>query len=206
MYDTNDKLAGLIGSRICHDLISPIGAVTNGLELLEMAGLPEGPEADLVNQSARSAAARIKYFRLAFGDCSDADADRTVRSSEVSSVLDDVFEHGRTHVHWEVLDDRPRIEVKAALLAIMCVEAGLCGEGIIAASCHGNNWIIRGNGPKLNLNPSLWAPLTERATDESDVTNIAPSAVQFALLPDLLMRLRRSLGVSSGGEELTLRF
>ena len=71
-----DNLAALIGSRICHDLISPIGAVTNGLELMSMAG-GTGPELELVNESAANANARIRLFRLAFGQATtDADDKR----------------------------------------------------------------------------------------------------------------------------------
>ena len=51
MGDTNVNLAELIGSRICHDLISPIGAITNGLELLEMVGSVQGPEMELISGS-----------------------------------------------------------------------------------------------------------------------------------------------------------
>ena len=49
------NLAELIGSRICHDLISPIGAITNGLELLEMVGAVQGPEMELISGSVGSA-------------------------------------------------------------------------------------------------------------------------------------------------------
>ncbi len=53
-------LAALIGSRICHDLISPIGAIGNGLELLSMAGAG-GPEVALISDSVSNANARIRF-------------------------------------------------------------------------------------------------------------------------------------------------
>ena len=56
----NTNLYELIGSRICHDLISPIGAIANGVELLGMSGAGEtGPELDLINQSVDNASALI---------------------------------------------------------------------------------------------------------------------------------------------------
>lgn len=61
-------LSALIGSRICHDLISPLGAIGNGLELLQMSGASESPEMTLIADSVTSANARIRFFRIAYGD------------------------------------------------------------------------------------------------------------------------------------------
>ena len=61
----NLDLAALVSSRICHDLISPIGAINNGLELLNMSGLAhDGPEIQLIGDSVKSARARIRFFRI----------------------------------------------------------------------------------------------------------------------------------------------
>lgn len=58
----------LLASRICHDLISPVGAVHNGVEFLEETGIEDGAEAiALIAHSAQSAAARLQVFRLAYG-------------------------------------------------------------------------------------------------------------------------------------------
>ena len=59
--------ATLIGSRICHDLISPIGAINNGIELIEMGSTASTPEMTLISESVVNASARIRYFRIAFG-------------------------------------------------------------------------------------------------------------------------------------------
>jgi histidine phosphotransferase ChpT len=66
MSDQPD-LAALIGSRICHDLISPIGAIGNGVELLLMEASGKGPELSLISESVAAANARIRFFRVAFG-------------------------------------------------------------------------------------------------------------------------------------------
>lgn len=60
-------LSALIGSRICHDLISPISAIGNGVELMELSGIERTPEIDLIAQSVENANARIRFFRIAFG-------------------------------------------------------------------------------------------------------------------------------------------
>ena len=98
MGDSDVNLAELIGSRICHDLISPIGAITNGLELLDMVGGTQGPEMDLISGSVGSAGARIRFFRVAFGSASDQPLGRT----EVAELLKDVERAGRVRVNWNL--------------------------------------------------------------------------------------------------------
>ena len=53
-------LTALLGSRICHDLISPIGAISNGVELLLMDNVAKGPEMTLIAESVANANARIR--------------------------------------------------------------------------------------------------------------------------------------------------
>ena len=67
----NTKLTALVASRICHDLISPIGAIGNGVELLTMeSGGTLRPEFALISESVANANARIRLFRIAFGAAS----------------------------------------------------------------------------------------------------------------------------------------
>src|SRR5436190_8512783 len=62
-------LASLLCSRLCHDLLSPIGALNNGIELLADEQDPEMRERclELLAESARASANKLKFFRLAFG-------------------------------------------------------------------------------------------------------------------------------------------
>ena len=83
MQDKPD-LAALIGSRICHDLISPIGAIGNGVELLMMDGAAQTPELALIAESVANANARIRFFRLAFGANA---AHQKIARSEILSIL-----------------------------------------------------------------------------------------------------------------------
>ena len=83
MTDNSGNLAALIGSRICHDLISPIGAISNGLELLELAGAAQSPELDLIGESVSNAEARIRFFRIAYGYAND----QMIGPAEVTPIL-----------------------------------------------------------------------------------------------------------------------
>ena len=55
MIPTSRHIAALLGSRICHDLISPIGAISNGVELMQMSGADSSPELALISESVESA-------------------------------------------------------------------------------------------------------------------------------------------------------
>ena len=100
MGPINLDLPALIGSRICHDLISPIGAINNGLELLNMAGTgaAPGPELELIGQSVESASARIRFFRIAFG----ASGDQTMGQGEVTSIFRDLYPDTPIDIEWQI--------------------------------------------------------------------------------------------------------
>ena len=83
MGQSNINLAALIGSRICHDLISPIGAINNGLELLGMSDAREGPELELISESVGNASARIRFFRWV-----DMEERRPRTRSETRAIID----------------------------------------------------------------------------------------------------------------------
>jgi histidine phosphotransferase ChpT len=65
------ELAALLCSRVCHDIISPVGAINNGLELLDEGGAQEDAMA-LIRTSARNASARLQFARIAFGAAGSA--------------------------------------------------------------------------------------------------------------------------------------
>ncbi|MRU13943.1 hypothetical protein FDP25_00695 [Roseovarius sp. A21] len=173
-----DNLAALIGSRICHDLISPIGAVTNGLELMSMSG-GTGPELELVNESAVNANARVRLFRLAFGQ---AAPDQHCRGEEIAGILGDVYGNSRLTVDWAPPTTLSRPDAQALILALLCCEQAVPHGGTVSLSGLPNGWRVMATGPRLAPDAALWANLS-RPFHDSDLT---PAHVQFALLPRLL--------------------
>ena len=113
-------LSALIGSRICHDLISPIGAIGNGIELLIMDGAMKSPEIALISDSVIHANARIRFFRVAFGAAS---GDQRIGSPEVISILSDMTRGARIAITWDTPADLSRAEVKLAFLACSALKA-----------------------------------------------------------------------------------
>ncbi|MEM9578374.1 MAG: histidine phosphotransferase family protein [Pseudomonadota bacterium] len=195
---SNVSLSALIGSRICHDLISPIGAINNGLELLDMSGGAPGPEMDLIQESVGNASARIRYFRVAFG----AAGEQMMGRAEIVSILKDVMQGARLHVAWGPMDAQPRSSVRMAFLALLCVETAMPYGGRIEISQEDGHWLLHGHGDKLNIDEDMWRIL---ATKEAPA-DLRPAQVQFALLPLIAADLGRRVISEIDENEVKLRF
>ena len=81
-------LGALLCSRICHDIISPVGAINNGLELLEEGGADEDAM-ELIKASARNASARLQFARIAFGAAGSASVQ--IDTGDAHSVTREYF-------------------------------------------------------------------------------------------------------------------
>lgn len=179
MAQSEEMLAALIGSRICHDLISPIGAISNGVELLEMSAGPDhgfGSELALVSESVASANARIRFFRLAFGA---AQRGQGIFRSEILDILRDYTKNARVEFDWQIGADPDRTDAKLAFLLLQCMETAMPFGGIITISEGHSGWRIAGRAEKMKINPLLWEVLSNPAAD----FDLKPSEVQFALAP-----------------------
>ncbi|WP_299783266.1 histidine phosphotransferase family protein [uncultured Roseobacter sp.] len=198
MGHSNINLAALIGSRICHDLISPIGAINNGLELLGMAGGTPGPEIDLIQESVGNASARIRFFRIAFG----AAGEQMMGRAEVTSILDDLMDGGRLDVAWGPLDPQPRGDVRMAFLALQCLENAMPYGGRIEVSNDDSNWLLHGQADKLNIDEPLWNILATRDAP----ADLRPAQVQFALLPIIAGDASRRIVTEMSDTQVKLRF
>ena len=111
MSDDRAALAALVGSRLCHDLISPISAIQNGLELiaLEQASAAPAPEMQLIQDSCTNATARIRLFRVAFGS---AGSEQVMSSRDMADILAGVTQGGRIAASWTLSEDLPRFEAQ----------------------------------------------------------------------------------------------
>lgn len=199
MSDHTVNVAALIGSRICHDLISPVGAVTNGLELLAMSGVGDSPELSLVNSSAADATARIKLFRLAFGAASEG---QQTGADEVRMILANHYSDGRLTTEWRPDAPVPRKTAQAALLAVLCVEQSLPFGGTMVVDHSGDAWSVTGSSDRIKERGDLWAGLL----GDAELTKLAPADVQYLLLSDLLKETGRSCTITATQTSVCLRF
>ncbi|MGB1209315.1 MAG: histidine phosphotransferase family protein, partial [Paracoccaceae bacterium] len=170
-------LAALVTSRLCHDLVSPVGAINNGLELLDLSGGDQsGPEMALIRDSVEAASARIKFFRMAFGHF---DAGQHVAMRDVQQTLSALNKEARVKTHWAQTDSIPRHDAQLGFLAALCIQLALPRGGTCHITSHSTGGLtITGTGTHIQYDSDLWDRLA--AGGHMDVT---PAQVQFALLP-----------------------
>jgi histidine phosphotransferase ChpT len=96
------ELAALLCSRVCHDLISPVGAIVNGLEVLDDNPKPEDRDfaLDLIRKSAKTASARLQFCRLAFGAAGSAGAQ--IDLGDAQNMARGHIEDGKTTIAWNL--------------------------------------------------------------------------------------------------------
>lgn len=182
MPQHSHPLAVLIASRICHDLVSPLGAIINGLELLHISGIPDSPELALIASSATNATARIRFFRLAFGQ---AEEGQNIQAKEVCDILTAVHVEGRISLDLHISEDISRPVAQALLLTVLCVEQAMPYGGQLHVSCLGGRWQISAISERLQPDHSLWQALCSAAA----WPEVSPAQVHFLLLYQCLATL-----------------
>lgn len=184
-------LASLLCSRLCHDLLSPVGALTNGLELLADERDPEMRQRclELLEQSARISTDKLKFFRLAFGAAGGFG--EMVPLSDARAVVDALAaNNGRIEVNWQLSGDAlPKVAVKVMLnFALMAIDALVRGGTIdIAADLRdaSSELVVRASGARIAFDPEIGRAL-EGAMAASELSSrTAPAAMVRELAQSL---------------------
>ena len=152
--------ASLLCSRLCHDLVGPVGAISNGVELLADETDPAMRDqcAELIADSARQTANKLKFFRLAFGAAGGFG--EQVDPREACAALQGLFGDGKIAVEWMVGPAAlPKTAVKVLLnLAMTAGDALLRGGRLnVAAESRGDiiELAVRAEGPRLLLDSEI---------------------------------------------------
>jgi len=140
------RVLELLASRICHDLVSPVGAVNNGIELMREMNADMADDAlDLIESSIGQAAARLKLFRLAYGA---AGSETLAGFQDIKTTFEGWVSASRTNVNWNGrtdFSDMPKGFAKVLLNVLVLAEECNPGESRldvyidedeIAASVH----------------------------------------------------------------------
>lgn len=133
MTAATQTMDGLVASRICHDLISPIGALGNGLELAAMSATieRESEEMTLITDCAAAALHTLTYLRIAFGAAGDR---HLIGWRELADTVTPYMTARKFTVNWpETEGGLPRIEAKARLLLLLCLQDAAPAGGVVTA-------------------------------------------------------------------------
>lgn len=151
-------LAALLASRVCHDVINPVGAIVNGLELLE-----DKPDAsttemalDLIRKSAKQASARLQFCRIAFGAAGSAGA--SVDTRDAHNVANGFISDDRTTLDWAIpAAYLPKNRVKLLLNLLVLAQAAIPRGGVIRAEPVGDGdtmgFLVSASGINLRVPP-----------------------------------------------------
>lgn len=192
------QLSALVSARLCHDLISPIGAIGNGLELLELSGGPGTAELALITDSLATALAKLRFYRLAFGP-----ADPVARQSfdEARQITDAMF-HGRLTVTWTAREtSMSRATARLTYLAILCLEKTLPMGGALRISVEADSVGLHVEGCRVVPPGNLWPHVTHGLP----IAELRSDNVQFALLRLGLTEDAQTLDIDLTESSATLR-
>jgi histidine phosphotransferase ChpT len=131
-------LAALLCSRVCHDLISPVGAIVNGLEVLDDAKNADDREfaLDLIRKSARNASARLQFCRLAFGAAGSSGAQ--IDTGDAENMTRGFLEDEKTKVTWNVPRTlQPKNRVKLLLNMLVIAQQTIPRGGTLTVDAQG---------------------------------------------------------------------
>jgi histidine phosphotransferase ChpT len=169
-------LAALLCSRVCHDVISPVGAIANGLELMddpETDAELKATALDMVRSSAKTATAKLKFCRIAFGAAGSAGA--LIDLTEAGEVAKAFVGEEKVKLDWQApRENRPKQEVKLLLNMLLIALAGIPRGGVVTVSAEGANLAVRAKGERAKINEGMAAALDGTA----DLTTLDARLVQ----------------------------
>ena len=210
MSDSIDRtialnLASLLCSRLCHDMLSPVGALSNGLELLAEEKDPAMRERcfELLEQSARTSANKLKFYRLAFGAAGGFGD--LIPVAEPRALIEALLAgKDRISVNFALGNDMlPKSAVKTLLNFALIAIDGLVRGGTIDIAAEVRDGaaeiVVRGAGPRIAFDPAIGQALEGQLASEDISSKTAPAAmlqvmaeglggsVQYALTEDALV-------------------
>ncbi|MGH6735939.1 MAG: histidine phosphotransferase ChpT [Methyloceanibacter sp.] len=174
------ELAALVSSRICHDVINPVSAISNGLEMLSEdpdEGMREAAM-DLIRKSASQASAKLQFARLAFGAAGSSGAEIDLGDAE-KVARDFVQGSGKHQVTWQgpsvtLPKDRVKLLLNLVALGVVALPRGGTVNVEIDGSPPGVNLTVRAKGDAARLNDQVKSLLSGANGVEIDAHSIQP--------------------------------
>lgn len=177
---TPTSLSALLCARICHDLISPVGALGTAVEILDDPDNIDmhGDALDLVRTSSRQASAKLKFLRIAFG--AGGSAPGVMPTAEVIKLTNDMFADSKPDLVWQIDSDgidknRARIVMNLVMLAIQAAPRGGTVTVTHAADGEAANFNLISEGPKVRLDTAIAKAISGKAPEDGfDGRSIQP--------------------------------
>jgi histidine phosphotransferase ChpT len=199
-------LAALLCSRVCHDVISPVGAIVNGLEVLEDENDTSMRDFafDLIRKSAKQASARLQFARLAFGAAGSAGA--SIDLGDAEQVARGMFQDDKVAFSWSAPRALfPKNRVKLLLNLIMIAINAVPRGGSVAVAVSGDaercEFILRSKGLNARIPPHAEALIA--GTPENGTVDAHGIQPFYAGMVARAAGMRVTFGIE--GDEVTIR-
>jgi histidine phosphotransferase ChpT len=199
-------LASLACSRVCHDVISPVGAIINGLEVLEEEKDDEMRQIalDLIKKSAASASARLQFCRLAYGAAGSAGA--MIDTSDAESVTRGLINDERTTLVWNgARQMAPKNKVKLLLNLCVLAFAAIPRGGVVTVEIHGEGEALEAKIEAKGVNARLAKGAAALIAGEPENGAVDAHSIQPYFTGVVARSCGMDVAVSSEGDVVTFR-
>ena len=160
-------LSALLSSRLCHDLINPVGAIGSGLEVLDDPSMDSSMQEaamDLIRSGAGKAIALLTYARLAYGAAGGYGAEISLEDAQKALVS--VFETTKADLDWQIgAGYAPKQNVKALLILAYAASDSVPRGGVVSITGDINDLTITATGKKVLLHDDLVRALSGDASE-----------------------------------------
>jgi histidine phosphotransferase ChpT len=199
---TPGELASLLCSRICHDVISPVGALNNGLELLDEPGA-EADALNLIKISAKNASARLQFARIAFGAAGSAGSQ--IDTGDAESVAMAYMANEKAQLSWSgARSYLPKSVVKLILNMILIGSGSVPRGGTLdvelPSDANDQTLTVKAAGPMIRVSDKFIQLHNNQPLDEA----IDAHAIQYYYTLLLAREAKLALNVNVNAERLLL--
>ncbi|MDA4847878.1 histidine phosphotransferase ChpT [Hoeflea poritis] len=170
-------LAALLCSRVCHDIISPVGAINNGLELLDEGGADDDAM-DLIRTSAHNASVRLKFARLAFGASGSVGASIDTGEAE-KAVMDFASADNKTEIDWQgsraiIAKNKVKLLLNLFLVAYGSIPRGGAISIILEDLETAPKFTLKATGKMVRVPPKFLEIHSGESSEPIDAHSIQP--------------------------------
>lgn len=170
------RVVELLCSRICHDLVSPVAAISNGVELMTEMGADAFDDAvGLLGHSARQASVRLQAFRLCYGA---GGSETLVTGKMIFEVFTQYIESDKVKLEWDLMNDTPEEDLnpgffKVLLNAMLFARECLIRGGVVRVSKQGMSMSVTAEGETVTVREGM----AEALTSDVPVESLTPKTI-----------------------------
>lgn len=158
----------LLSSKICHDLISPVSAINNGVEIVEEMGADDAA-LSIIADSAQLAQKKLKFLRMAYG-MGSYKTEESNRFSETKNVIHEFFDNQNIKINW-LIDETTvfsAVECKIILNILILLKEALPKGGILHISKSQREFFVLAEAERVFFQEKRWAPLLNESYNVSE--------------------------------------